>query len=630
MADSLKIPQKNGFVAWAMLSLLSGMGLALFSPFTPLVWREAAFRGAAGLVAGFFLARAALPLLTGRRLRYALLTALFFAFTCVLGAELQVYGVLPIKAASLSLALLCWLGLTVFFGLVLAWLLAFSGPWLTRLQEGLWERKLSATRLFSVHGSPDAAPFPKARRLCLVLLGVLLLCWLPVWLAYFPGLTTYDIHSHMEQCVSGQYSTLHPVAYTLFLKACLVLAAALGGGTTLAIALFCFLQMALMAWAMAYAVSRARALGAPALLCALVTAFFALHPLFPMLAVSTTKDVPFAAFALFFTVQLFQLFQRPQRFCKSWRSWAGLLACGVLMGMLRYNGLLSLALVLLAYALAVRKKHVREKLAHAKARTAGLLLAVIALALGANQGLNALTHASPSFVTARDMASLPSQQMVRAALETRPGEEDFLDVAQWYSGETMLEKYRPRIADYTKRYLNVGHGDGWRGFARTWLRVGLKHPRAYLEGFLELNRGLWFVYDTSHANIYPEGLSHAGYLLTSQEDCAEYGDPIVFSSMLPGLQGFLNQVMVENLYLKLPGVRMLFSIGLHCWLSLWIFLAARYRRDFPLAWAMGFLLCLTAVLFLAPGVLARYALPIFLGNGFGILALGRKRTVEPA
>ena len=605
--------QKNTLLARISLSVLCALGAALYSPFAPLSLGSACLRAVPGLIAGLCLSHTALPHVTPRRLAYALPAALLGAASCAAGAELQVYGTFLLSFDRLLSALLCWLGLFVLFAFGLLTLLSFGGSWLRRLQASRFEAALAKSRLFA-----KAHP----ARLFLLSLGVLLLCWLPVWLAYFPGLANYDIRSHMAQCVSNQYSTLHPMCYTLLLKGCLLLADALGGGTPLAIALLCLFQMLLLSAALSYALSALRRMGAPAYACLLALAFFALFPVFPLLAISTTKDIPYAAFCLLLAVMLLRFFTDPDRLVRSPKAWASFLLFGVLMGILRYNGLFSLVLWLVAFlllgGLRFSKKH-----PGAMPRILLLFTLTVGLALGSNAVLNLLTKAAPSFVTTRDLASLPSQQLVRVALTLEKGSEDYREITHWYSGKRMLEIYRPRLADYTKRHINVDHDNGWRGFAETWLRVGLRHPKIYAEAFLELNRGLWFVHDTSHANIYPHTLSSFGYLLNNQVDCRDYGDPIVFHSFLPGLQAFLNRLTTENTYLSIPGLRLIFSIGFQCWLSVLLFLSACYRRQCGLACAMGWILCLAALLAAAPAVLVRYTLPVFLGNGVGLALMAK-------
>lgn len=621
--NDLKAPRQKALAV--SLSLLAGVGLALYAPFAPLTLAQAIVHGLIGLCLTFWAGKAFLAHVDRRRLRYGALASLPLAICATAGAELQVYGTFRLALGPMLLHFFTALGLSVFFGSLFLWLLACGGRWLQRLQTGPLEAWLS--RLFKTTEPDGAHALPRAPKMFFFSFFSLFALWLLVFLAYYPGVANYDILSHLTQALSGQYSTLHPVLYTLFIKGCLSLSAAFGGGLTLAIAFVSLFQLLLMAYAIAHALSTLRAMGTPALVCMIALGFFGLHPAFSVLTLSTTKDIPFAAFSLLFLASLLPFFSQPARSMGSWRAVGRLCLFGALMGMNRYNGPLAMGLFALAALAFMRCPKEALPFPYFKIRTAALWLGIAVLSLCLNSGLNALVKAAPSFVTLRDIASLPSQQMVRAAQTLPENDADLQDIAQWYSGRSMLEKYRPRLADYTKRYIDVDHDDGWRGFARTWFRIGLKHPKAYIEAFLELNRGLWFLHDRSHAHIYPEGAYLTGYLSTNQPDCASTGDPIMYSSKLPGLQAFLDEVNANNAYENIPLLRMLFSTSFHCWLNLWIFIAACYRKDRALMNTQYFILSTILILFFSPCILARYLFPVLLSSGFAAPALTRKRIM---
>ncbi|MDD3411728.1 MAG: DUF6020 family protein [Eubacteriales bacterium] len=590
-------------VGQAAMIALAMAGLALYSPFAAeLTWGSALARAlGGGALAGVALWRARPQ---KRAIRYAFGTGAAFALSCVLGMELQNHGVIRPDASALALNLLCFVGLGCLWGLLGLWLLTRGGAAIRRLSR--WEERRAL----------EPAGFPK-KLFFTAWLGVFL-CWLPVWLAFFPVLGNYDIASHVQQCVSGAYSTLHPLLYTLLIKAFMELG---GENHTLAMALLAAFQLLLMSGSFACAAARARQLGARLFAVLGVLAFCALFPVFPILSLSVTKDAPYACFALLTMTELARLFALPADEKK--RAVAPFLLCAALTGLLRYNGVVALGLMTLGALALWRGAAWKERLGFA-----ALSIAAAALVAVGTAGLNGATRAESSFVTRRDLASLPSQQLIRSALETEDYDE-YLRIMQWYGGETALTRYRPRLADYTKLYIKVDHDDGWRGYYRTWLQVGLRHPKAYLEAFLELNRGLWFVDDLSHTEIYVTGLEHFGYLTNNEVDCAQEGYLISYDSKLPGLKALLNRLTADNGYLAIPGVRWLFSVGFQCWLALALGVIGLYRRDRVLSRAMSWSVAQLIVLLAAPAVLVRYELPIFCGNALGLMLATRRVQPRP-
>lgn len=602
-----------------LTAFLSGIGAALYSPFTPLVITEAFLRGLGGLAAGYLLARAAFPCLTERSFRYAGWIALAFGASCAAGCELQVYGVFRLEPLPMLAGFFCWLGITALtFSLVL-FVIHQGGSFLRRLQKNQNDM------------SPLMEPRPMRFRFFLLILGLLLLCWLPVWLANFPGLASHDIYSHLGQLLSGDYNTAHSTLYTLIFQGILWLSRLFGGGGTLFLGLLCGFQMMLLASSLAYTTAKLRQYGTPLVICLLVTAFFGLFPVIPIMAITTTKDVPFAALALFFATKLFLFCQYRDGEKPSLKNAAAVCLTGVLLALLRHNGTASLMLLLVTFCLFVRVRHQGHVQKRRKRRLVALLAATVAAMAIGTLAVNSALHAKSSFVTKRDMVSLPCQQLVRAMKDMPKESPLYQEAIQFFKLDNVVDLYVPKLADKTKQLINVrdsqGNDSGWGGFFKVWIKAGFSHPKAYLEAFLELNRGLWFIHDTSHAQVYPDHY-HLGYLLSGQSDLSsvpELGGAVLYHSFFPGLQTFLYNLTSRNTYLSIPVLRMFFSVGAQCWLSLVLFLAACYRRDQGMMLAMGWMLSMLALLFFAPGVLVRYVFPIFLGNSLGILGVCRKR-----
>ena len=100
---------------------------------------------------------------------------------------------------------------------------------------------------------------------------ILLLCWLPVWLAYFPGMLNYDFPGEYGQHLESSYSTLHPLLHSALVNAIITLGE-LAHSRTFGLFLMTALQMALFAAALAYACVFAQKRGAPRTLLAAMTA----------------------------------------------------------------------------------------------------------------------------------------------------------------------------------------------------------------------------------------------------------------------------------------------------------------------------------------------------------------------
>lgn len=78
--------------------------------------------------------------------------------------------------------------------------------------------------------------------------ALIFVCWLPVMLAYWPGISAYDIYTQIFEVFEDDYTNRNPLLHTLILGAFYRLGEGLGSAV-LGYALFILMQMAVMAGA---------------------------------------------------------------------------------------------------------------------------------------------------------------------------------------------------------------------------------------------------------------------------------------------------------------------------------------------------------------------------------------------
>ena len=124
--------------------------------------------------------------------------------------------------------------------------------------------------------------------------AAIFLCWSPLLLAYFPGMLNYDFLGQYSQHLEQNYSSIHPLLHSALANSIITIGEMIHS-RTFGVLLMSLVQMALFAASLAYACSFAQKRGAGTLPLLLMTAFFALHPVFSVVALSMTKDTLFAA-----------------------------------------------------------------------------------------------------------------------------------------------------------------------------------------------------------------------------------------------------------------------------------------------------------------------------------------------
>lgn len=434
---------------------------------------------------------------------------------------------------------------------------------------------------------------------------VLLLCWLPVLLAFFPGITGYDIDGQAAQVYSGSYNTHHPLLHTLFLEAFMELGQWLMNSYSAGYAMYTVVQYVLLAASMAYAMrwlSRIR--------CARVwwigtLIFFALSPQHMVMASTGTKDVLFSAVMLLLTVELIRFLAEPGRERKA----SARLVCILLTAaacMLRNNTVYGLMLLIPLCALVWRRQLGMRVLA--------VLLAGMIAGMAGAAGLKAATNAKDGSI--REMLCVPCQQLARV--------HDLygLDHPVGYEVREVLpyaDDYTPERADAVKRAAVVDTPERLWRFIKLWVREAFHYPIEYIDAFLYNTKAYWAVDDVSFATTYDSDPADPRGCMILWHNPATRID---MQDLWPQVKEICEQWFEANQYQRFPVLWTLLHPAFYTWLLCFLLCCAAHRRSKPALLAGGVLAAYLLTLFLGPCALIRYsyylmlALPVMLGALF--------------
>ncbi len=456
--------------------------------------------------------------------------------------------------------------------------------------------------------------FP-AWRLWIMCTAILVLCWLPGYLSYYPGICAYDVTVQTGQIISGEYNDHHPIAHTLLIGGGMRLGEALFGSANTGLAVLVFLQMTAWAAAFAWGLALLWRRGASKGFWAALLLFGMFYPFHHYMSISVIKDVFFSLFFLLQTLALCEMIRRRKAGCDKFAMLFVVSSIG--MQLFRNNGryamlvLFAALLFALVFGRGARRFWGELFLNCAVSLLLGsLLLSGLFRVTGAEQG------------DRREMLSMPIQQFARCmlyhggvgVLEEDDGsmeERDKALINDFLLDESYRE-YRPDIADPVKRHTNTYVARYRAGdFVRTYLNLLHDYPGDFINAALAVNAGYLYIGDESHAFINENGVDRGlGYVQTRwvEEELNPRG--LYKDSKWESLHGRMERWADENAYLKLPVLRYLFVPGTVLWLYLLItaYLAARRRYDrcVPFALAAGYYL----TLFLGPTVQLRYIYPL--------------------
>lgn len=81
---------------------------------------------------------------------------------------------------------------------------------------------------------------------------IIIIMWLPVLMAYYPGIFAYDASNQVCQVVNESYSTHHPMVHTLLLGKLFEIGHLLGDNN-IGVLIYCLIQMGILAFSFSFA-----------------------------------------------------------------------------------------------------------------------------------------------------------------------------------------------------------------------------------------------------------------------------------------------------------------------------------------------------------------------------------------
>ncbi len=310
----------------------------------------------------------------------------------------------------------------------------------------------------------------------LAVMGLLILCWSPYLIAFFPGTVCWDLGEMVAQFFGqSEMDTWHPVFTTWVMGSCVWLGR-LFGSDNLGAFLFAALQTLALSYALSRAVHFLKEIGMNRVFRWLAAAFFALTPIWGGYAQFISKDTLYTATMLLFVLSVLDTLRGKKA------AW-GLFVWGLFSCLLRSNGLYVVLPTALAL-LAVSSQRVRILPALAGAVAGALLFSnVLIPALGIRDE------------TASGIYSVCFQQSARVLRDHADTvtPEEFAEIDRVLDAENLPGLYEPWISDPVKfTFRQYGQGaelekEALARYRETWLSMMKKYPLDYLESFFAGN-----------------------------------------------------------------------------------------------------------------------------------------------
>ena len=349
----------------------------------------------------------------------------------------------------------------------------------------------------------EPAPSARAvRRVFWIAWALLLVAWLPSFLARYPGALSADAGRVLQQYTGEiMWTSDHPPAYTLLLGSLVTLGARIAGDA-FGLFLYTALQALFLAGAMAFSLAELRREGVPRYLRYGLTVLYALLPMAMGSAAHVIKDIPYAAAFLIYCVLVARAMLHTPQAMSSVRWWLGYGFSALFLLLIRHNGMLivlPMAVVLLVCFL------------HASHQSRRLLTALLPVPVVLALLFNTLVVPQLAYQpeSTPDVLGVAFQQTARI-LKNSPQDATPADLAtldRILEANTLGMAYTPKGSDPVRklyRYFDNHTAQDVLSAMGVWARLSCEHPLTAFHAAWSLNGGYLDPFDTTQPKRYPD------------------------------------------------------------------------------------------------------------------------------
>lgn len=436
-----------------------------------------------------------------------------------------------------------------------------------------------------------------------------LLCWLPAYIADFPGGFRYDASKELYQIAHG-YNGNYPLLHSVIVTHLLPWAYKYLGSYNAGIALYTAAQMLLLSAVYTHMVFTFYRQKASKILLFAVVLYCGMFPVIQILVVQEVRDVLFSIL-LTYTIFLFYLMETDKEYFMKSKIKPAMLGICITLTLLARNNNAGIVAILLLFLV-----HVLLWLSNRKGSIRGGMIMLTVSGVGSYIVISTVLVALCQPVISAAMGnslSIMSQPVVRAYLMNKDSwtREEVDELGKYIMLNDGIV-YWAENADSTKSKLTV---DGkFADFFKFWCKIGMKYKGDYIDAILSNTQNMWFpasVID-GYNEVSEEGQPYYEYDKCYYAISNKLEPPAVHMNLSPKILNYYMQIGLNISFEKVPVISMFFSIGFNFWLVLNCIFYALYRKKVKLYLPMSLLLSYTLLSACVPLVLLRYFAAIFL------------------
>lgn len=423
---------------------------------------------------------------------------------------------------------------------------------------------------------------------------IVFLCWVPLFLAFFPGIVSNDTAVQIRQAIGeGEWTNWHPVAHTAFMALPITIGFNIFGDLTAGIALATITQMIVLSLILGYTIDWIISKTGKIWVGWLLLLFYAFCPIVSCYSIILWKDVIFSALILLLVIKVLDLMIKEQR-----NDIIGLnnliivfvVATGV--AFFRNGGFL--IVLMITISLFVYYKNCRKKI---------ILIGLMSLiAVFVIQGpIYSLIGIKKSpFV---ESLSVMVQQVGYVVAHDELSGEERDALSKYVVIDELSKQYDPFNADPAKNstYYEVVE-ENKVGFISLWFKMFWSHIGSYIKAYILQTYSYW----------YPESISWSITLEHNHEDVwltEDYNDLSLIGNDARDLIRKIEYGIMNTSWLG-----WISSVGLMFWSIIYLVIVFLYQKKYYILVSMSCILVYMISLLVASPVsgMFRYVFSLLL------------------
>lgn len=459
--------------------------------------------------------------------------------------------------------------------------------------------------------------FTTNRKSLFVVAGIILLMWLPYYIAAFPGLTNYDFFDMLNTFYGNDTNSIrvaipidssvtlnnnNPVMQTMMAVGFIKLGNILGS-PYIGLFLFIAIQAVLFALVLSYTIRYLAQKNINKILRIILLLMYGLIPIHANFAITTLKDTNFGFVTLLYILFIIDLVLDTDSFVAKKSNLVKLTLLQILMLFLRNNGLYILGITAVVFLIAYRK--------YFKKIVVAFILPILIFEM-ATQIVYPALKISPG--SSAEAYSIPFQQAARVLKEhgdeiPKEDQDKFRGV---FYDEDIEQRYNPELSDPVKsRYDKYTTSEEMSDFLGVWAKYLVKYPGDYVQATM----------NNCYGYFYPEAESWLVYTeITPPGETYGLKSPECLSRL---------RIQIGNLsyvFRKIPGLGMLESIGFYVWGIILVIVCFVYYKDKKKILMLTPMLVLLLTCIASPAnTMMRYIYPVILSAPVYIFIAGYTR-----